>query len=147
MVMIKLNFAKFKPNFSEKDKFASIYIWIFYLFIAHFSYRRAKRICAKTGHQKRKYLYHLPYLRYQRRCLDLCRGFWAWQPRAKLLHHQANRPIWRLFIFAILRAKELSLVLFQGPQHEYQQRLCQIKFKEKHHFNARFYLAKSSRLS
>jgi len=64
MVMIKLNFAKFKPNFSEKDKFASIYIWIFHLFIAHFSYRRAKRICAKTGHQKRKYLYHLPYLRY-----------------------------------------------------------------------------------
>ena len=29
MVMIKLNFAKFKQNFSEKDKFASIYIWIF----------------------------------------------------------------------------------------------------------------------
>ena len=27
-------------------------------------------------------------------------------------HHQANRPKWRLFIFAILRAKELSHVLF-----------------------------------
>ena len=54
MVMIKLNFAKFKPNFSEKDKFASIYIWIFYLFIAHFSHWRAKRICAKTGASKEK---------------------------------------------------------------------------------------------
>ena len=46
MLMIKLNFAKFKPNFSEKDKFASIYIWIFHLFIAHFSHWRAKYICA-----------------------------------------------------------------------------------------------------
>ena len=33
MVMIKLNFAKFKQNFSEKDKFASIYIWIFHEFL------------------------------------------------------------------------------------------------------------------
>ena len=29
-----------------------------------FCKRHTKRICAKTGHQKRKYLYHLPYLRY-----------------------------------------------------------------------------------
>ena len=33
MVMIKLNFTKFKQNFNEKDKFASIYIWIFHEFL------------------------------------------------------------------------------------------------------------------
>ena len=53
MVMIKLNFAKFKPNFSEKDKFASVYIWIFHLFIAHFSHWRAKRICAKRASKEK----------------------------------------------------------------------------------------------
>lgn len=57
MVMIKLNFAKFKPKFREKDKFASIYIWIFRLFIAHFSHRRAKRICPKTQGIKRENIF------------------------------------------------------------------------------------------